>query len=72
MKALERHYAKKNFRQIEAALKSGRIADIAKALDIDLSDPEWSNMSFIEAEQVMQVRLQNKVKRLQELMGEQK
>jgi len=71
-KAIEKHYAKKNIRQIEAALKSRKIADMAKALDIDLTDSDWSNMPFSEASQVMQVRLQNKVKRFQELMEGQK
>jgi len=72
VKALERHFAKKNIKQIQAAMESGRIADMAKALDIDLADPEWSDMSFIEASQIMQVRLANKVKRFQELTGGQK
>lgn len=70
MKALEKHFAKKNMREIQAAIESGKIADMAKALDIDLADPEWSDMPFTEASQTMQVRLANKVKRFQELMGE--
>jgi hypothetical protein len=74
MKALEKYYAKKNMAQIKAALNSPRmIADLAKALDIDLNDPEWSNMPFTEASQVMQVRVADRVRRYNQLMkGKQK
>lgn len=71
MKALEKYYAKKNMTQIQAALNSPQmIADLAKALDIDLNDPEWSNMPFTEASQVMQVRVADRVRRYRELNGE--
>lgn len=72
MSRLEKHFAKKNMKQIYAALQSGKISDMAKALDIDLNNPEWANMPFTEASQIMQVRLADRVKRYLELEGEQK
>lgn len=71
MKAIERHLAKKNIKQIEAAIKSKSIAQMAEALDINLDDPDWADMHFKEASQIMQVRLANKIKRYKELMGDQ-
>ncbi len=73
MKAIEKYYAKKNMAEIQAALNSRhKIANLAKALDIDLNDPEWSNMPSTEAFQVMQVRVADRVQRYNALIkGEQ-
>lgn len=72
MKFIEKYYAKKSLEQINLALKSNSILQWAKAAELDLNDPKIANLSMEEATQVMQVRLADKVRRIQELLGEQK
>lgn len=72
MRSIERRMARKNLQQIDAAVKARKIAPLAKALDIDVNDPEWANISATEFFQVAQVRIADRIKRYQELTGEQK
>ena len=72
MKAIEKRIARKNLREIDAAIKARKIEPLAKALDINLDDPEWANMKASEFFQVMQVRIADRITRYQELTGEQK
>jgi hypothetical protein len=72
VRAIEKHYAKKALRQIEIAYESNSIAEWAKAAELDLNDPDISNLSMEEATQVIQVRVADKMKRIAKLLGEQK
>lgn len=72
MKVIEKYYAKKSLEQINLALKSNSILQWAKVAELELNDPKIANLSMEEATQVMQVRLADKVRRIQELLGEQK
>lgn len=72
MRAIERYYAKKSLKQIQFAYKSNSIMEWAKAAELDLNDPEIFNLPMEEATQVIQVRLADKMKRIKQLLGEQK
>lgn len=72
MKAIEKYYARKSLEQIQLAYKSNSILEWAKAAELDLNDPEISNLPMEEATQVIQVRLADKMKRIAHLLGEQK
>lgn len=72
MKAIEKYYAKKSLKEINIALTSNSILQWAKAAELDLNDPEIANLSMEEATQIMQVRLADKARRIQQLLGEQK
>ena len=72
MKAIERHYARKSLEQIKLAYNSNSIAQWAKAAELDLNDPEIANLSMQEATQVIQVRLMDKMRRIEELLGDQR
>lgn len=72
MKAIEKYYAKKSLEQIKLAYNSNSITQWAKAAELDLNDPEISNLPMEEATQVIQVRLADKMKRIAKLLGESK
>jgi hypothetical protein len=72
VRAIEKYYAKKSLEQIKLAYDSNSITQWAKAAELDLSDPEIANLSMEEATQVIQVLLADKMKRIKELLGEQK
>jgi hypothetical protein len=72
VKAIEKYYARKSLEQIKLAYNSNSITQWAKAAELDLNDPEISNLPMEEATQVIQVRLADKMNRIEQLLGDQK
>ena len=52
--------------QITKALNSGKLNDLLEAADIDPTDPMFRDMPIQEAYEVIQVRLADRVKQIQE------
>ena len=51
--------------EIIQAMKSGRLTDLLKAADMDPNDPMFRDMPLEEAIQVIQVRVADKLRRMQ-------
>jgi len=68
VKAIEKYYARKSLKKIQMAYSSNSISTWAKASGCNLNDPEFANLSTEEATQVMQVRLADKMRRIEKIL----
>ena len=72
MTLLLKFMANKKLKEIEIAMQSGSVRDLAKAADMDLSDPMFSEMTIDEAFDVITVRLADRLEAIKQIRGVQK
>lgn len=69
MKLIELYFANKKLKQIERAMETRQLVDLAKAADMDLEHPMFAQMPLTEAFEIIQVRLADRLRKIAELKG---